>query len=226
MASRRAKAAAEKKASEERAAVERASREAERKVVAESKVVEALFDSVAAEGIEPDEAFDHAAPATSGYMEVVSEETLHAESIVESEAMPIEEESEAVTIEAATEDIAETTVKLAEELATPEPAAVDEGLHVPSMDEVISHGYSYAEAEIIVRAAMLATHGPGYTEQSLEPAYVVSCPRKGGMWRIGRHFTKEPTKLVVTELTEAECKTLDALIDSEQTHLKIEKANF
>jgi hypothetical protein len=42
-----------------------------------------------------------------------------------------------------------------------------------------------------------------------EPYYLVSTPRGNGMWRIGRRFTREPTKILASELTEAQRKVLD-----------------
>ena len=50
----------------------------------------------------------------------------------------------------------------------------------------------------------LQTLDPGQSaEVSLGPTVIVKGPAKG-RWRIGRHFTTEPTSIQAHELTEAE----------------------
>lgn len=97
---------------------------------------------------------------------------------------------------------------------------------IPTAEECLAKGYSKAQAELIIEACTLMTHGPDYSPVSTEPAYLVSSPRKSGMWRIGRQFSKEPVRLLQSSLTDQECAVLETLHKEGSKHIVVKKVNF
>lgn len=128
-----------------------------------------------------------------------------------------------------TQNVSEPASESAEKPAEEETSAVDlpneELSSVPSVEECLEKGYSRVEADLIIKGITLAEKGPGALneQESLEPAYLVSSPRNGGMWRIGRHFEKTPVRLLASELTEQERATFEKC---NPRHIKVEKVNF
>ena len=107
----------------------------------------------------------------------------------------------------AAKEAAEVSKK--KEAAAAKQAKADEEAGVPSIKECEEAGYTLDEAATIIKGMKLWNYGPGNVEGTIEPAYVVTCPRKNGMWRIGRKFSPEPTTLPVSELSDRESAVLD-----------------
>ena len=102
-------------------------------------------------------------------------------------------------------------------------AAAPDKPHVPTVDEIISDGYSPLKAQMIVDGMQAVADGPEMKESPFK-GYRVTGMLARGFWAAGQKFAQaKPIDLRADELTDAQCAELEA---ASPKHIVVQKMGF